>query len=271
MNKVPFALEVDTGQLVDVHEVDRGLQCGCICPSCDTPLQARQGEKNAWHFAHATRGTSDQTDQECEYSFYVSVTQMAKQLFSELADIQLSLPGYVYPLEIHKEGYQPLKVNIEVTKASTVQLDKVDLETSVESIYGDVIAWVKGFPIAIGFDHPERHFIVDDAVADESRVGAISIDLSATLGCFFGQEGKGRQPFKEQLKSYIFDRPEHIHWLYHPRQKRAIEWTKANMSDSTCTSTPDLLTSTRNTSTAPGKNDFIDRALAGFTLNRSRR
>ncbi len=100
MNKIPFALEDDTGQLVDVHEVPRGLQCGCICPSCDTPLQARQGEKNAWHFAHATRGTSDQTDQECEYSFYVSVTQMAKQLFAELAEIKISLPEYVYPLRI---------------------------------------------------------------------------------------------------------------------------------------------------------------------------
>ncbi|SIQ24950.1 competence protein CoiA family protein [Marinobacterium stanieri] len=271
MNKVPFALEVDTGQLVDVHEVARGLQCGCICPSCDTPLQARQGEKNAWHFAHATRGTSDQTDQECEYSFYVSVTQMAKQLFAELAKIKISLPKYVYPLRIQYEGYAPLEVDIEVTQASTVQFEKVELETKIESVYGDVIGWVHGVPLIIGFDHPERHFLIDEPAADKARAGVIRIDLSATLGCFFGHAGKGVQSFKEQLKSYLFDSPEHVHWLYHPRRDRAIEWTKTNMPDPASISTQDLFACPEDIPSESDQGDFIDRALAGFTLNRSRR
>ena len=47
---IPFG-ERD-GRLHEVAQVPRGLACGCYCPSCHTPLQARQGEKVAWHFSH---------------------------------------------------------------------------------------------------------------------------------------------------------------------------------------------------------------------------
>jgi hypothetical protein len=84
------------------------------------------------------------------------------------------------------------------------------LTGGVESVYGDVIGWVHGFPLIIGFDHPERHFHIDEPATDEARAGVIRIDFSATLGCFFGHTGKGVQSFKEQLKSYLFDSPEHM-------------------------------------------------------------
>lgn len=79
-----------------------------------------------------------------------------------------------------------LEMYVEVTQASIVQFDKVELETKVESVYGDVIGWVHGFPLIIGFDHPERHFHIDEPAADEARAGVIRIDLSAILGCFLG-------------------------------------------------------------------------------------
>lgn len=48
-----FAIAKD-GRIVSVDEVPRGQACECTCPSCHSPLIARQGEQRVWHFAHAT-------------------------------------------------------------------------------------------------------------------------------------------------------------------------------------------------------------------------
>ncbi|MFZ3585430.1 competence protein CoiA family protein, partial [Loktanella sp. DJP18] len=43
----------ETGRIQHVGTVDRGLACSCHCPACSEALIARQGNKKAWHFAHA--------------------------------------------------------------------------------------------------------------------------------------------------------------------------------------------------------------------------
>ena len=78
LNHIPFGLRESDGAIIDVYAVQRG--CGCICPSCQTPLIARQGEEKVWHFAHASRNVYDRTVQECDFSFCVSVRFMARQL-----------------------------------------------------------------------------------------------------------------------------------------------------------------------------------------------
>lgn len=80
LNHIPFGLRESDGAIIDVYAVQRGRGCGCICPSCQTPLIARQGEEKVWHFAHASRNVYDRTAQECDFSFYVSVRFMARQL-----------------------------------------------------------------------------------------------------------------------------------------------------------------------------------------------
>lgn len=46
-----FALNVSHA-LVSVDNVENGLGCHCTCTQCGSPLVARQGEINDWHFAH---------------------------------------------------------------------------------------------------------------------------------------------------------------------------------------------------------------------------
>jgi competence CoiA-like predicted nuclease len=60
LNKIPFGLRESDNALVDVSDVQNGKQCGCVCPSCHTPLEARQGDINAWHFAHASKNVYKQ-------------------------------------------------------------------------------------------------------------------------------------------------------------------------------------------------------------------
>lgn len=48
-----FARAVD-GSVVDVTQVPRGSACACVCLGCNSPLLAKQGKVNAWHFGHAS-------------------------------------------------------------------------------------------------------------------------------------------------------------------------------------------------------------------------
>lgn len=61
-----YGVVASTGELLSVHDVERGLACGCICPSCGTRLEARKGEKKAYHFAH-------ESNKECLYGAEISV------------------------------------------------------------------------------------------------------------------------------------------------------------------------------------------------------
>ena len=40
------------GQLLHINDVENGLSCGCVCPSCGGVLEACQGKHNQYHFKH---------------------------------------------------------------------------------------------------------------------------------------------------------------------------------------------------------------------------
>ena len=52
--KIPYAEK--NGRLIHVSRVERGLDCGCVCPVCKGPVLARKGRVVRHHFAHHTRG-----------------------------------------------------------------------------------------------------------------------------------------------------------------------------------------------------------------------
>jgi len=76
--KIPFGLHKETNRFMGIDEVKNGLQCGCICPECKMRLKARHGEENEHHFAH-----HDAAEVECNYSYWVSIRSMAKQIIIE--------------------------------------------------------------------------------------------------------------------------------------------------------------------------------------------
>lgn len=84
MSLIPFAYSRTLKKLVDATEVPRGLACCCICPSCSMRLQARQGEVNEHHFSHY-----DKAQSKCEYSYWVSIRDMAKQILKEVKYIKI--------------------------------------------------------------------------------------------------------------------------------------------------------------------------------------
>lgn len=133
INHIPFGLRAKDQQFVDVADVPKGRKCGCICPSCHIPLIARQGRINRWHFAHASRKIED-LEQGCQYSFFVSVRAMAKQIIE--SGFQLSTPGCTLWVSERRYGI-PFSEPFYVTKPDTITLSKVHKECLFEETMVD--------------------------------------------------------------------------------------------------------------------------------------
>jgi hypothetical protein len=97
---IPFAIAPD-GRMVAPTEVERGLACNCICPTCRAPLLARQGTINAHHFAHVG-DTSN-----CIGAYETATHLMAKQVV--LNATQLFFPPLVARYLHHTDIILPAK------------------------------------------------------------------------------------------------------------------------------------------------------------------
>lgn len=85
---MPYALSNESGCIVSIQEVQQGNQCHCRCLACKTPVTARHGEINQWHFAHRT----DQafTEQECRYSPVTALALILRQQLPDIAAMQVN-------------------------------------------------------------------------------------------------------------------------------------------------------------------------------------
>ena len=69
--------------LVGIAQAERGKACACVCPECNAPLLARQGEERAWHFAHAA------SNPDCKHAAETALHRMAKQLIANWQSLDL--------------------------------------------------------------------------------------------------------------------------------------------------------------------------------------
>lgn len=83
-----FAGVTLAGETRFIGEVARGAACGCFCPSCNSPLVAKHGEVNEWHFGHLAM----QERPECEVGAHNLLRRLGVQYLHDLP--QLILPPY---------------------------------------------------------------------------------------------------------------------------------------------------------------------------------
>lgn len=222
MNLVPFALENSSQQFVSVQDVPRGLACNCTCPSCKTPLEARQGTEKAWHFAHHTRNNAKETKKECEFSFFVSVTQMLKQLLTAEGELTLKLPEY--RLQNARDAGFCTHKQILITTAHTVQLEARQTGVDFEGIHADIYSEVRGehssVPLLITFSHKQRPFEPAISPLQQLPAGLIELDITATEQLL---QTRHRDSFTTRLKNWLEnDSSQHIYWHHHPRKAAKI-------------------------------------------------
>lgn len=216
---IPFGLDPNTGRLHDVADVPRGKSCGCICASCGLPLVARHGDVNEWHFAHLTSHGHKNAKKACEFSFFVSVRQMIKQIISEQASFKT--PSFKDSVSINGGIYsQSVSKFFAVTEERVVELEEVHLEAEFSGCLVDAVAHVKGVPIAIVVTYPGRH--VPDGLLRPSNAksGVIRISVDHIPRYFSSSLAEGKS-YRVALSEYLADESVGKTWVYHPRHEQA--------------------------------------------------
>lgn len=85
--KVPFGER--KGRLYPPYEVEQGLACGCVCPSCGSKLVANKPKSKRNYFSH-WRGA------DCPGGYETALHRMGKQLILDAQAV--TLPAYDIPL-----------------------------------------------------------------------------------------------------------------------------------------------------------------------------
>ena len=210
-----FAVNIN-GEVVSVHEVQRGKECGCHCPACGEVLIARQGEVRSWHFAHES-GT------DCDGAAESALHLAAKSLILERRKIQVPELSFIRKLPAKRigGGWTSFKGAIQVRQQETIQLTKPELERAFESLRPDVAARVNGewFFIEIAV----THFVDEKKQNQYKELGypCIEIDISSIQMDWTW----------ESLAAAILDSPEHCRWIHHPELFKAEAEFDKQLSD----------------------------------------
>lgn len=138
-----FGVAVDTGELLPIESVPKGLACKCICPSCGTSLVAHKGEYLTHHFAH-------ERNNECYYGAELSVYRafydyLRRNLQFSLPDAVLKFNSYKKP-EVVRKGYLQKLTDVELIidpgkyppiLVCAVGENKFQLVLNIESYYSE--------------------------------------------------------------------------------------------------------------------------------------
>jgi len=161
---------------------------------------ARQGNVKEWHFAHAAQPY----DQVCDYTFFVSVRDMVKQMM--LPGIELSLPSLSLV-----EG----EVRHDVTKARTAIPGGIARDYSAKGIRFDLCYDIAGVPLAIFLSHPGRKLIFDDEAFGDDLIGILEIEIDKVLlPNAVGSE------YTERIRNSLCREVICKKWRYHPRLRK---------------------------------------------------
>lgn len=164
--KLPFALK--DGMLVEISSVERGSECGCICPACNKPLIARKKrdyEHNYTdHFAH-------KANVDCPHALETAFHYAAKEIL--LKRRIMRVPSVI--LQINKNSDDPFLIQGE----QLISFDKVSLENSIGEVVPDVVVEIGNYRLMIEIYVTHR---VDDIKKEKIRklnLSTIEIDLKA--------------------------------------------------------------------------------------------
>ncbi len=210
---------------MDVSSVPRGNKCGCICPSCNTPLIARQGEQNEWHFAHRSKNVQAETKRVCEYSFAVSVRLMMHQLAK--GKLKFRIPKYSISVEATSErSYKHNRIEMLVTKERLLILTEPEVDVKFSGTNVDILGYIDNIPFAVYITHKDRLVPLEVDPPKIEKCGVVAINIG-TLPTLFEKEREGR--YIEVLRKFIEESAEGKRWIYHPRAAKVQKQAEARL------------------------------------------
>lgn len=207
----------------------RGKECRCICPSCKTPLIARQGNIKEWHFAHASRSVYLKTEKECSFSFYVSVRMMARQVIR--GQLEIIVPAYEDAIAEYIERYDGyISVPFTIAEQQKISLTNISVEKMFLGIPVDIVGKVGDFSFIIYFCHPGRE--IPEVLYNPlgKRCGIISISLESTA-MLFSKAKSEKHSYQKYLQDFLANDLDSKRWLFHPRFLKSKDEAKQRLRE----------------------------------------
>ena len=210
-NRIPFGLR--DGAPVEVSEVEFGLACSCVCPSCKRPLQARKGKIRSHYFAHDPSAGAFV----CASAFETSIHPMAKEILKD--DGSLVFPGLAIKRTAEDLTGKHHTKEIQIEEAGRQSFESVELEKRLDDIRPDIIAYIDGDPLAI--EVAVTSFVRKEKKQKIRKLGlpAVEIDLSSV----------SYTTTKEELRNLINSESTKKVWLSNPKAIEAKRDLKANL------------------------------------------
>lgn len=190
--QLPFGKKEE--KLIHISDVESGLQCGCVCPSCEAPLIARKGQKTAHHFAHYKTKS-------CSTAVETALHWSAKNILAE--SLKICLPA----TEVH---FNTFRKPFELVKSDYLHFDDVHLEQPLDDTVPDVLLEKKGRKLALEIKVSHE---VDEEKADYLKkrgISVLEIDLS--------KEPRDITP--SNLQDIIVDEIENKEWIHNQRARQ---------------------------------------------------
>ena len=229
------------------------------------PLIARQGNVREWHFAHHSRTAGASIERECEYSFFVSVRLMAKQLLG--SEFTVSLPAYYGPT--HPPLYAPPRegtFRFLVTQASQIVLQNLRTDASLAGVTIDISGKVGEYELAIYLTHPGRP--ISEALGEEASRshGVIALSLDRTRALFRALRRR-TESYRSVLTHFLANDIASKTWVYHPRYRQveqkaliALKATQNHQLGRQILTPPDTM-QIRRAMESRGKGDLTNRII----------
>lgn len=195
--KISWGLDTPSGSMKHINEVPNGLACQCICPSCGSPLIARQG-KIKWCFAHSV-------DNDCNGE--TALHKAAKQILVQEANSKsrFSLPDQkLLSVELEDlagnkhskscaDGFESILIvagQEEVRVTESIQVDVLLVEENETKLSVEI------FVTHVKDERDARKF-------QQAKINSIEIDLSH-LAWDADYESIKREILKNAPRKWIF-------------------------------------------------------------------
>jgi hypothetical protein len=205
--KLPYGLKQN--ELVTIDDVDSGLKCDCICPSCKQRLIARKGEIKEHHFAHYK--VSD-----CEKAVETVTHKLSKE-FIKVAKYFATPPVY-YPW-----------TRVPIIKEADVPIDEVILESRLESIVPDIIIISSGKSLLV--EIRVTHGVDDNKERKIKQLKLPAVEVLA--GHLFKKMYAEKKYFlnDKEYKRILIEEYSHKQWINNPRAEQKLNQVKNELKN----------------------------------------
>lgn len=225
--KLPFGIRDDKIiHISEILEIERGLNCNCVCPQCGQRLKARLGEKNARHFAHQSEN--------CKNALETALHKYAKEILQKhmkikLPNLTIEHDKYFRILRDSSYGYnfvgndlledsfyydeEIYRKKINLVNRFLLEFDRSELEYRIDDIVPDIIVYKNNASLMI--EIAVTHFIDEEKKEKIKRLGISTIEINLNI------EDIDYANFdKSKIEEIIINDIRNKKWIYNKKEEK---------------------------------------------------